>query len=579
MLPDAAAAQKLLKRLLLPFDTDAPSVAVLAAQLLELDPLAFAEENVLPPLARAVASSRLPALLACFARMVVLHMLHPVLYLHLVACFRSGADYSVPEWWPEVLGTPLSIMELASFRNLSPECATGVLAGFAEHAVDILNVLNSHEPSSAHVVACLFDCPSDLVMLCILHSSTVIPHFKAHGTPLIKKQVMTILDVFRCRPELVYVAATSYSMPGAVQLMQYYSEAQLSAFKIAGNTPVSLALDLLDQGARMEVSVSPVIIACIGITAHRLEFLSRSRFSKLELYEAFNAAARKSSLLAVVTDLGYIVSCNLAKLGGHDLSSLVPAHRMFQHLTLPPIAKPNYFSTSSRFAESENGEMLRKLVEIDSLLTSLMLLLKTVLQIVDDELSSVAALGETPEIANKLVVQNVEHVLGFLLGAMICISKSGGAVAKLSTAILFELVGAIVNTPIETDKSLVWITLFNFANDVCYSDIRYVFIFEELFNHIIAQRSYAAQEELVRSGIQLFFTTFNDGSKSYPNVDSAIAWEKPSKQFVTVANSEFKFLYRGKSTKVDGSTKSGGNSGFTSSSGRQQSVHVDKYGK
>lgn len=581
----ASASQRFHEFLLSGTTTEAAKLAELVNRLLENNPENVDEITLLEPLARLVCLKPLPQLAAQFANLVVLHMLHPALHQHLLAALKTPLGFAVPSWWPNFDGAAVSLSDVSCISD--PAFLTGFLAGFCGLAVEVLNAMQRLDLPVIFAHMNENDAHRELVTAFILHDTNTTAQLLANaseGTALARRKAQIIVDMILSRPAFVCIAATSFSLPGAKMMMLSYTEMQRAAFGAAESDPIIFVLDLLDQGVRQDFSASPVVPTCLDIALHKVESLCRSS-TKHELYSTFNSCALKLSLLAVLCDLGYLISCNFLRLCGEDLISLEPLHRIFSHSSLPPVAKPNYFSASAKFTDNEIAESLQTLEEVDGLLRCLVLIMKIVSQVTENEFRSVAATGESVEITKKLVIRNVEHVLGLLLSALICVSRMKAAnalAAKNGSTLASKIQETMLRVLAPSDEVLVWITLFNFANDVCYADVRYVPIFEKIFDDLVLCESYSEHQELAGSGILLFFATFNDGSRNNANIDKILPWKKPSKHFVNVPSSEFRFLYGtspAAKPQVSNSNSRINLTGYTPNSSRQQSVHVDKFGK
>ncbi|KAK6463352.1 hypothetical protein DFJ63DRAFT_334888 [Scheffersomyces coipomensis] len=328
-----------------------------------------------------------------------------------------------------------------------------------------------------------------------------------------------------------------------------------------------------------------------------LRDISKDQDDRLKFYTSFNKLNSKISLGTTVLYLNFIISLSLSSVyESIDFPNIILDY--FKPLKLPPVSK-----TKLMLSPINNGSSN----SYGTLQVCLIHNLKMTLWILEDEIKSLASINQyTPGTARYSVIfKLIELSFPSLISALIFAERDNendvmNQIIRNLVKSVFEM---IVNIEIkEIGNSLVWVSLINFANDVCYSDLRYVSMFYDMLGYLDSRSSSKIYDPLVRSGLQFFYSTFCPNNKStfetwieYKLGDNISDDELDLEIFLH----DYDYLYHNnyedqkQNSMIDSSnTESsvinsdnftlGANAtkqNYATNSARQQSIHVDQFGK
>lgn len=550
--------------------------------------------NVLEPVARLVTlCPQLQPLRKAFCKLVAIHYFHKKLTAHLYIMLRQPEGFSVPKWWPSpralIKDHTLLWTTLMTIDYQDPDDAW-IVCDIIPTVVKLLNVferiyLNKgvilEDLKEISLILCLGNANKELVLLMLSHDKNVteiLQKLAADKSQTFAAEHATIiLDNVIHMPSILNACGTIFDLSGAKALTLDYENTKKKIFQIAGSSPFTLIIDVMNQGPEFEFQHCPILVPAIATAAYVIDDLCSY---EAELYSLFNSCSQTSSLLLILSDFGYMIACNLFLHNEEAYQLLKPMQKFFSHWEFPPISKPNYFFTD----EDKRSSSIEQTEDLKDMNNALILILKTTEKILKKEVEILELYSEI-ELLEKIIVSKVEHMLAFLIAVLISGSKFdfGSPDSKIKYAIVVSTIGTLLQSI--KNKSLVWITLFNFANDSCYTNVRLVKIFEYLFELLVSKVGIDADSKIFESGLSQFFITFNDGSLDYPNIVRAICFQKSDPGSISVNYQEYEHLYeksfRVKEIEQEGPSKSKASSiaysSNVSNSSRQQSIHVDKY--
>lgn len=354
------------------------------------------------------------------------------------------------------------------------------------------------------------------------------------------------LCVILNHPNLIF-AAHSLNLKGAKFFLDKYTPPQKAAFDTSSKNPCKLVTEILTQGPLFVFSGFPILPYLIVIGTR--EVLRLSQQNVLKLYQSHNSSCKTRSLLAAQCDLAILTAKNLLWASGKDAEALGVLDKLTKLNELPPMAKPNYFSASADFCtvlkqekpEADLGILLLlfDLDHLELLAESIIYNLEAILNVIEHEL-----LVEDDE---QIQVLKVEKILGTIIAAMTTLTAFGTQwqLACVGIDVAANTAKKLIKTCADAGlRTMVWVTLFNFANDVCYADISLVPAVIQLLDLVSLEDLISDELELVKSALELFFFTFDDGSKQYNNVSKLIPWNVNSgNTLVSVPRIKFAFLY------------------------------------
>ncbi|CCG25069.1 hypothetical protein CORT_0G03920 [Candida orthopsilosis Co 90-125] len=277
-------------------------------------------------------------------------------------------------------------------------------------------------------------------------------------------------------------------------------------------------LQVLDQGTALLNSRS------ITKLSNTFEVINSS--SDYEIYSSYNELKTNTSLITVLLYLNYLLSRNVSSYYIDSLPN--PISSRFKVFELPPLSKPEEFVTTplDLLDESQKPENLYRLQ---------LKVLELIDQYVARECQNLN-IGSGPT-QTKLILSFYELLLASILSTRICCKNYSQA----KKSCIEQQTSAILNTALNlqynaVNTSRLWVCLINYANDICYSDLRYINNFVELFESLLHQNGKVLKDDLVSSGLQFFVDTFKPDHAWFEIVVDSVA-------DCTIESSKFKYLY------------------------------------
>lgn len=521
-------------------DTIDPNEAADAAQaVLAALPSTTPELPVLPVLARVMARCS-AELGGVFAKVMLLHFHHPHLYSQLLSVLRPAASgpYGVPDWVPLLSEPVCSVLDYyANVELVQGDSKTAVL----HVTVDALNGLERRDWRLLARLALQSPAHRDLISVVVLHDISAVQLLLSG-----KNDALFLLNLISLRAGMVCVLAKSAFLPGAAHLLTCTS-LHLPALALAGRSPFLFFVDCLNQGS-MDCSECPTLPSATHLAAVAVVRLCADRRA---LYAHFNLCCSTTSLAAVLADFGFAVARLLLPLYGYSFPpSVVALAHIARHA---PMAKPNYFF-ADRSLKEDAWALLQTLDDTDAMCRGVFYVLKALVQVLPAEMAA-----GSPSL---VVTRMVQKTMCFVVAALMCTRKHGGSAADHMNVVAAQCVQLLLAS---APAPVVWVAVFNFANDVCYTEVELAPVIARLFDQVLTAHD-ISDFELVMSGLRLFAATFGVAlSNPLLTVPAAEGVSK-------VSQDELQFLYA--PPRREQVTREPASRGA-----RQQSVHVDKFGK
>lgn len=313
------------------------------------------------------------------------------------------------------------------------------------------------------------------------------------------------------------------------------------------------------------------------------------------LFHAFNRCHSKISLSVLLTYLTHMVSANLLDFvdSRENIPSIIRSN--FALLSLPALARPKSLCGSPE--KDAYGNDLTVVGKADNLANAIyaialgLNLLSTTLK-ADFSALSVLSAHFSNQLSLKLVFGKLDLVFSSLATSLMCVEKLSAkedptldSVRKFAYLCFKKVLS--LKLPC-TDTSMVWVSLINFANDVCFSDVSYVGLFEGLFSELVRDDGPAdfgiLDDKLVKGGLDFFVESFGDGT-AVGNLAEMLGHHNQLHDLVEMDPAEFKFLYSSWKTSSSSETpfqetgQGPASRAYAVNHARQQSVHVDQYGR
>lgn len=471
--------------------------------------------------------------------------------LHLCS---PGCDMEVP--FPLLILNPHLVLRatdpfLHSVSTAASEICTNLAAG---PNIDLVLLVRN-----------LLQCPQ-LTMWCILSNLDILKTLFQTSAEEIQMDVRlpklaTYAITFMANHPNIIFAAYLLRFKGAEFFIDKYPSPVLTALREVHGNPCKLMVDLLTQGMSFTFLDFPILPHLVSIATREIMLLATK--NKAALYVKHNTSCRTTSLFASLCDLSVLIIYNLLCYSGKDASFLTAIRKLLLQNSLPPTAKPNYFCVPASFngilpqakvkAQIPDLSSLQALYEIEDvnlLAESLVYCVEAILHVMAEEIFA----NESGP-SQSLQTLRLEKVFGTVIAAFAASSifDDNCSLASIIKSTSTNVAKSVIENCAESkSKCLAWVTLFNFANDVCYADISLAAAVMELLDQLSCDELVSGEFELVRSALELFFFTFDDGSQVFENILKLTLRDTSANTSVaTVPSSKFAFLYEdtSKSTK------------------------------
>lgn len=513
----------------------------------------------LPVVARLVSMRvDLSALRSGFASVALMHFFDPVLFPILVDHFKSRNDepgpdaepYQRPKWWPQLQES----LESKKNRILSPLEYSFHLTGDAQyqlkHLVQIMvKVLNlmavwsgkvtSVSVSALGIIMQLMlenKAQMDAVILIMCHNRTWAD--KIHSWSIlsisegIKKTSSLIMELIVSRQSVVTTLAIMDLLPGADRFMGLYSQKQRAAYELVAKNPIKFVLDLLDHKSALECTDKPIIVSCMAIASQKIARLSQDS-DLAALYDSFSKHSNTRSLYVVLCSFG-IDQVEYALLIRRDYRAIEVLRLVLQELknSLPPFAKPNYFFVDRKPPNfSDSFKVIESAYDLTDLYIGARLTLLSLAKVAGVETRALLEVTSDKKIAARILQNNFQYFFVFALAVLV--SHPQGEETEVVRKKCETTIRAIADELFEacaTNASVLYVTLFNFANDICHLHTDAIQVVAELIRLVINDRHTAGCEEFVASANELFHATFG-------------SFQGSLSEMVNVHKADFSFLY------------------------------------
>lgn len=278
---------------------------------------------------------------------------------------------------------------------------------------------------------------------------------------------------------------------------------------------------------------------------HRLhccvEVLQKS--NKHEVITCYNNLNPKLSLCMTLNYLIYIISKQIMKnLFMDEFPTCMTNH--FLLFSLPPLPKP------MEFMQPENKNDLEKVLykmEINDSYKIFLVIQHKILSVIktymEDECLEIETMNQhivcSSQLTEKLILSYHEIFIVSLLSPLILCHKFDSQMIKLHQSnTVHECIHKLLNTKYNTVKAnQIWITLINTVNDICYSDLRYIKLFINMFQFQLDNNSTSIlSDDLINSGLCFFIETFCPDHKWFNEIPD-------DENECMVSLDDYKFLY------------------------------------
>lgn len=377
---------------------------------------------------------------------------------------------------------------------------------------------------------------------------------------------------------------------------------ELSPGKVSDRSASSIAfnfvLEVIDQHENLDYFLNSALVENLLLVLCVLSKQLDLR-GKLQFFLLYNELNSKISLTVCLLSYNYLIQRNLLKFAGSndDIPGLVANN--FDFLNLPPLSKSDRLCAIIEPACDSFGNDMKLINQhscYHNLLYCCILNLDLLTKVIKDEFVALSTMSDnvSDEITQKLVFSLLDLTFSSLFPVLVVLLKVDDWYLKpTGTKLVYEVFKTLLNMDASIEASLIWVNFLNFAHDVCYSDIRFYQVFEQLFAYLIKQSEDVKEDPLIRSGLESFVLTFTDG-ESKDNLCELLAIKHEPSPIKQISVDDLRYLYPQKSggdeqlkdTNVETKLNSGkpGNSSsvnksYLVNSARKPSVHIDQFGK
>lgn len=498
-------------------------------------------------------------------RIVLLHFFDPILFtllcnefkhrnLKVEPPFTTPDFYQEPDWWKNISKSfstkEIQVKSPLEYSLCSKRQALHQLSALFDATVNTLNAaipIHSERNSAvslslSSILELLLDDShvKDLVLMIICHQKDLIIRINSLSilvTEIIKKQASTIMELLASRQTAVTVYGVLHSFSGAQFLLSLYTQKERSAYEFVTKSPLVYALDFLDHANSSSEQAYPIHATYIGIASQKIATLCGEKESLVLLYEDFNRAAKVQSLLAVLSS--FVIETVKFKF---QLRRDNQALELLQFILeeygtpIPPLAKPNYF-----FVDRKPLKMMRDVstfelsYDLTDLNVSVRLIFYAIKKIVKVEIDEVLAVTIEEGLIQKLGSRILRLMFCCFFAILLAHSGSNeNGANKIACVDEIAKISKVVAGCFRGHGSLFYLTLFNFANDICHANTIAVPLIFELVKIVIETNDPSDQADFVKSAVETLQFTF--GCSLNEDVNSDI-------HEVRVTRAEYSALY------------------------------------
>lgn len=522
--------------------------------------------HFLPVLARIISlRPDLVVLHEFFAKTVLLHFCDPIMFPILCGDFKSGdqnpcddpiheSTYMMPKWWPQLqefsnfhqskLFNPIHDgFDLLAVTKYQVNHVTNLLVKILNASQLLISKVASSTASALNIILQHMldnDASKDVVTLIISHSKESVEKIYSLSilglSETIKKQAALIIELIITRQTVVATYGGIINLAGAQRFMGLYSQKQRAAYELVAKNPFKFILDLLDHSNICNEPSKPILLPCIGIASQKIAALSEAK-DQNPLYESFNRASKVRSLYAILTSFGVeIVKFALQVRRAHQaLDVLDLILKNFQN-SLPPLAKPNYFFVDRTPPNVSDGVKAAEITyDLADLNISVRLILISIESVIESEMKEILGVSADHALSEKILSRNFQYVLLLFLAVLISHPESDvyGSNREACKVAIASISRKIFSS-CQAQESNLYVTLFNFANDVCHLHTEAIPFMLDLIKIIVTANETNTFKELVASALELFSFTFGC---SFDDITQT------SNGTVTVPQAEYSSLY------------------------------------
>lgn len=554
----------------------------------------FSDHSYLPILCSAVSiRGDLESVQQLFTEVFYLRLSRPHLLRHLASAFKRSSpkqpnfeQVPLPSYWPHLpvkASAALWSPSDTSARPLDP-AQLPLLGPVVASTLACLDAITSQDNPPWQAFASLLHVMlkstghRDWATHLVLRNDSAVGRIQNTATLLsvqtLQRFARMLLDFLLIKPSLLTYYAVVEKVSGASRLLLLYLLQHHATYELTANHCFKFMLEFLNHSSDPTLHKNNVVMTCVAIASKKLDHVCCNA-PLLDVYSEFNRLSNAHSLFLVVTEFGIAVLNALLRIYGDKqcVSVAFASSKQAQSARLPPIAKPNYFySGKQRSVSNPTVAMLRNMDELLELHKSLNCVLKALLQIIPLEIPQLLAASSSSNTVDSMITRNLQQTLCFVLTALQCKSKlKSDSMTAINTEILALDTAELLLHELSSKRALVWITFFNFANDVCYTELALVPLLLRFLSLLAERQTNDNQKLLVSSGLRVFADTFG-GSHLKPEQKYK---SEPDDDIQFLSREEFTTLYQN-TEKTCRAEESHVYKPMYPAAARQQSIHGER---
>lgn len=435
-------------------------------------------------------------------------------------------------------------------RQLEKEAKETLIPGtFEDHLIDLVSLMKSNKESELASLL-LIDQKSLLEALSIFRKSKLL-------SEMANKCVERVFEILE------------YFLPKYPQLASPYFE-QVN-FHL--DTSFRFILEMLDHGLNLDYLQSNSILS--SLARHCFTINEHIKRDKLKCYKTFNKLNSKISFSAMTIYLNFLLSVNMMY-EWKTFPKLILSK--FELMQLPPLPKSGEFFPKPKTKDFFGNDCasLQNTSNYNYLALGMTTNLETMSHVIRDEFEALKIINtySTDSIQQKMVRELSDFMISSLTATLVATRNQEGYVKDRIVGLVHNNIHTLLDS-----SNMQWVNLLDFANDLCYSDLHCILILESLFDLLIQKNPDILQSSLVSSGLKFFIRTFAPHCTIHGLGDPA--YREGTKELLL---DDYNYIYNShKPAEPQSSTPvtlhKDGSRNYATNSARQQSIHVDEYGR
>lgn len=331
-------------------------------------------------------------------------------------------------------------------------------------------------------------------------------------------------------------------------------------------------LEVLDHGTTIDYREATRPLCYITLSLRSIGKVLH--FDAQLLYTKFNRLYSRVSLSTLFVNLTYILVSSLSR--GQDTFSLpTKVTDFFQRNRMAPLPKSEVFFQDSLGKDNFGNKLTLpncddSTQKIEHCIALSLNCLRVMLQ---DEFQSLAKMTTKISVQQKCLQRKLDFVFASICSSLIylhSLESKDTSDRLLMKDESFKILESLILSEYDfIENSLMWVSLINFCSDICYQNISCFPIFGGLLEYLIEKSNKSlCRLPLVNKSLNFFFATFDNVIKKSSHSENVnnlheTSSERNSEE-VTIQWGQYSFLYQHRNTTLERNKKNYWGSGVLS---------------